>query len=239
MASRKERKEALRRDREAREQAARDALRRKRLVGYGAAGALAVAVVVVLIVVLAGGGGGGGGGNEASADVLPDGGEVPDQKVEDLPKAAKAAVCQLKSVKGKPGQHTQDPTERIRYDTNPPTTGKHYIEPAADQAYSQSPPDEQLVHTEEHGRVIVWFKPTLPKSTRANLKALFEEDNYQMVLTPRRDMPYTVAATAWNGEPAPNGAGRLLVCESFSPAAFDAIRAFRDEHRGNGPEPVP
>jgi hypothetical protein len=238
VASRKEQKEALRREREQRERVAREAERRKRLVGYGAAGALGVAVVVVLIVLALSGGGGGGGG-EASADVLPDGGEVPAQKTDDLSKAAETAGCQLKSARGKPGEHTQDPNERVQYDTNPPTTGKHYVEPAADQAYGKAPTDEQLVHTEEHGRVIVWFKPSLPKDVRANLKALFEEDNYQMVLAPRANMPYAVAATAWNGEPAPNGRGRLLLCERFDARVFDAIRSFRDEHRGNGPEPVP
>jgi Protein of unknown function (DUF3105) len=87
--------------------------------------------------------------------------------------------------------------------------------------------------------VLVWFKPSLPRDVRADLKALFEEDNYQMVLVPRTNMPYAVAATAWNGEPPPNGTGRLLTCERFDAQVFDAIRAFRDEHRGNGPEPVP
>jgi hypothetical protein len=63
------------------------------------------------------------------------------------------------------------------------------------------------------------------------LRALFEEDSYQLVLTPRRAMPYAVAATAWNIDP---DAG----CPAWSANAVDALRAFRDEHRGNGPEQV-
>ena len=60
-----------------------------------------------------------------------------------------------------------------------------------------------------------------------------------MFLVPRKDMPYAVAATAWNGDPAPNGRGQLLLCNEVTPEMYDALRAFRDEHRSRGPEPVP
>jgi len=88
--------------------------------------------------------------------------------------------------------------------------------------------------------VVIWFKKTLPKGERADLKALFDEDSYQMLITPNETgMTYAVAATAWNREPEPGGTGRLLGCSTLTPQAFDAIRAFKDEHRSNGPEPVP
>jgi hypothetical protein len=48
-----------------------------------------------------------------------------------------------------------------------------------------------------------------------------------------------VAASAWNRDPVPGGTGRLLLCKEMGPKTFDAIRTFRDEHRSNGPEPVP
>ena len=60
-----------------------------------------------------------------------------------------------------------------------------------------------------------------------------------MLLVPRANMPYEVAASAWNGDPAPRGTGRLLSCDAWSPEVIDALRAFRDEHRSNGPEPIP
>jgi hypothetical protein len=91
----------------------------------------------------------------------------------------------------------------------------------------------------EHGRVIIWAKPGLPEDARKTLRALFEEDDYQMVLTPRPDMPYAVAATAWNGDPQPGGTGRTLGCPEWNEKVVDALRAFRDEHRGRGPEPIP
>ena len=94
------------------------------------------------------------------------------------------------------------------------------------------------MHNLEHGRIVIWMKPTLPESERANLKALFDEDTYQMVITPRKKMPYEVAATAWNG-PDYGNKGRMLECDKYSPQIFDAIRTFRDENRSKGPEPVP
>lgn len=239
MSHRKQQKEALRKEREERERQAREAKQRKQLVGYGTAGVIVIAAVAVLAVLLLGGGDNGGRAS-ASSDVLPGGGSVPEQTAFEVRPAATAANCRLRTVEGSGVQdHTTSLDERVDYKTNPPTTGRHYQIPAEDGAYSEAPTDEELVHSEEHGRVIIWFKPGLPSEQRANLKALYDEDTYQMFLVPRSDMPYAVAATAWNGDPPPNGRGQLLLCDEFTPEIYDAIRAFRDEHRSRGPEPVP
>jgi len=235
VASRKEQKEALRREREEREREAREQQRRKRLVGFGVGGALALAAVAVVAALVLSGGDDSSGGEK----LLPDGGEAPAAKVTDLKQAADAAGCRLSSEKAKSRAHEQDPSKRLRYRTNPPTDGKHYEVPAEDGAYSKAPPDARLVHTLEHGRVIIWFKPSLPEPARANLKALFDEDNYQIVLTPRANMPFAVAASAWGRDPQPLGTGFLLGCPRYDDKVFDALRTFRDEHRSNGPEPVP
>jgi hypothetical protein len=66
-----------------------------------------------------------------------------------------------------------------------------------------------------------------------------QDDNYQTLLVRRPNMPFAVAATAWNQDPQPNGTGHTLGCARWSPEVIDALRAFRDEHRGNGPEPIP
>jgi Protein of unknown function (DUF3105) len=236
MSHRKDQKEALRREREERERAAREARQRKRLVGFGSAGALVVAVVIILVVALAGGGGDDG----EAAQLFPTGGSVPEQAEFEVPAAAKAAGCRLKSTKGTGvATHTRDPKTKIKYRTNPPTSGRHYQQPAQDGVYGQAPPDEVLVHNLEHGRVVIWAKPTLSQDQRASLRALVDEDPYQMVLVPRAKMPYEVAASAWNRDPLPGGTGRLLLCDKMNPKVIDALRSFRDEHRSNGPEPVP
>ena len=48
---------------------------------------------------------------------------------------------------------------------------------------------------------------------------------------PNPDMPYEVAATAWT---------QLMGCKRYEGAkTLDAIRDFRDQFRGRGPEAVP
>ena len=97
-----------------------------------------------------------------------------------------------------------------------------------------------MVHSLEHGRVDIWFKPNAPRQARADLKATYDsEQGYQLLLIPRPNMPYQMAATAWGRDPEPLGTGYLLGCPKVDAKSMTALRAFIDEHRGNGPEPVP
>jgi hypothetical protein len=241
VASRKEQKAALRRQREERERAAREAERRKRLVGYGAAGGLVAAAVIALVVVLLVSGGGGG---QAKADVFPSGGHVPKARTTDLKPAAGAAGCTLRSRVVRASElnprHITDLNKKVPYPFNPPAAGQHYVQPAQDGLYAKAPPDTTLVHSQEHGRVVIWVQPSLPKAERADLRALFDKNNgYQLLMVPRTRMPFAVAATAWIRDPDPTGTGRLLGCTRVSDRTFDALQAFIDENRGNGPEAVP
>jgi hypothetical protein len=178
------------------------------------------AVVVGAVLLLAPLGCGGDDGDDASGDP-----SAPEQQVFDLADAADQAGCELKDTpsRGEADRlHTEGPDNQ-----------------AEDGFYEEAPADEALVHTMEHGRVIIWVKPSLPEEGQDSVRALFEEDSYQLVVTPRAAMPYAVAATAWNRDPEPGGTGRTLGCPRWSEGVIDALRAFRDEHRGNGPEPVP
>ena len=237
MSHRRDQKEALRREREERERQKRDAERRKKMLGYGLGGALVLAVLVVSVLLVTGGD---SGGDAAAAEVFPEGGSFPEQKVFEVRPAARAAGCELRDEKGSgSAEHTTSLDERVKYSTNPPTTGRHYQVPAEDGIYGDAPPDEALVHGLEHGRVIFWVNPRAPKERREQIRALVDDDEYQMFLVPRRSMPYEVAATAWNADPTPNGTGRMLLCDEVNDKTFDALAAFRDEHRSQGPEPIP
>ena len=238
MSHRREQKETLRRERELREQQARAAQQRKKMVGYGAASLLAIVAIAVVILLATGGDDAGGGPGDAG-NVFPGGGSFPQQTIFDVGPAARAAGCELLTKRATSREHTTSLDDTVKYNTNPPATGKHYEIPAEDGIYGQAPPDSALVHTMEHGRVIIWVKPSIPEEQRADIRALVEDDPYQMVLVPRRNMPYAVAATAWNAEPAPNGTGRLMGCDEVNDKTFDALAAFRDENRSQGPEPIP
>jgi hypothetical protein len=240
MSHRRDQKEALRLERERREAQARAAQQRKRLLGYAGAAVLAIAAIAVVVVLAAGGGDGGGGGVRGDGNTFPEGGSVAEQRVFDLEQAVEAAGCGLESNRARSREHSTDPSEAIEYPQNPPNSGRHYEIPAEDGLYNGEPPtDPALMHALEHGRVIVWAKPDLPGEARQQLRALFDEDSYQMIVVRRARMPYAVAATAWNRDPADLGTGRTLGCPQWNDDVIDALRAFRDEHRSNGPEPIP
>jgi hypothetical protein len=229
MSSRKDQKAELRAEREQREREAAAAERRKRMVGYVVGGALAAAAVVAIVVVLLSGGDSGGSEKANSGDWPK--GSVPAAKETDLTVAAKAAGCELKDPKDEGNKHLTDPNVQAKYKANPPTSGDHFIDPAADGAYLEAPRKEQTVHTLEHGRIEIQFKPTVPDSVKGNLKALFDEDPYHMVIFPNQtNMPVAVAATAWNHQ---------LLCSEYNDKVPDAIRAFKNQYRDRGPESVP
>jgi hypothetical protein len=228
MASRKEQKERLRAERLEREQQAQAAARRKRLVGYGVGGVLAVAAVVAIVVVLVSGGG--DGSSEAAADGEFPEGSVPAEEITDLEEAARAADCKLEQTESEGNEHVDEGT-RVEYEANPPTSGDHLVVPAEDGAYTEAPPTGALVHSLEHGRILIQYDPAITESVKGDLKALYDEDPYHMILAPNEtDMPFEVAATTWT---------RSLGCPEMNPQVFDAIRAFRNEFRDEGPEFVP
>src|SRR5918998_6725385 len=165
MASRKEQKEALRQERLERERQAAQAAARKRLIGIVVAAILVLGIVGAVVAVLLAGGDddgaseGGGGGARIEC---PDGGEIPDQQEADLPAAMKAAGCKDETIESQgAGDHTTDPNEVVEYDSEPPSIGRHYQEWPEDDIYEEAPPTTHVVHTLEHGRVLVWLDPDL------------------------------------------------------------------------------
>jgi hypothetical protein len=244
MSSRKEQKEALRQERLAREQAAAQAAGRKRLIGIVVAAVLVLGVVAALVaVVLAGGdddGGSEGGGGGATIS-YPDGGQIPDQKEANLAAAMKAAGCTDEAVEDNPydspdGAHTTD--TNIKYKTEPPALGLHYPEWPEDDIYEEAPPLTRVVHTLEHGRVLIWLRPDLPSDQRAQFKALYEEDPYHVIMLPREELKEPFAVSAWTHK-GDQQIGHILRCSEVNENTWDAIRAFKEKYRDKGPEFVP
>lgn len=237
MSSRKEQKEQLRQERLAAQQAADSAAQRKKLVGYGAAAVLGLAAIVAVVIALTAGGGDDDGGAQApenaaagapTVSYAEDPPAIPEASEFDLEAAAEAAGCQLEDPANEGADHVETD---VQYRANPPTSGNHHPVPTEDGAYTSTPKTENTVHSLEHGRINIQFSPDLPQQQIDQLKALFDEDSYHVLLYPNgTDMPYQVAATTWD---------HALLCEEFSPQIFDAIRAFKDQYRDQGPEFVP
>ena len=154
-------------------------------------------------------------------------GEAPKRATKDLEAAVKKADCKLALL---PSEGDGEVVEPVQYLSDPPHSGRHFAEPAPDGAYREVVATEAAVHSLRHGRVVVWYQPSLPPATLGALKALYDESPRHLLLVPRPDMTVPLAATAWT---------RRLRCPGVSPRAFDAVRAFRDRFRDRGPEYVP
>jgi len=236
MASRQEEKERRKQERLEREKAEAAAAQRKRLLQIGAGVAIAAAIVVGIIVMTSGGKDDKPNPNPTAT--VP----IPDRKITDLEDAAKAADCQLTNPPIEGSNHV---ATKVKYKTNPPTSGDHVPpqEVASDGNYTESvaPEPERYVHSLEHGRIVIHYKPTLPKRQVGQLLTLFGENSdtdfglasvgggFTLLLKNNTQMPDDVAATAW---------GHLLTCKTMNDKTFDAIRAFRQRYVLQAPEKV-
>jgi hypothetical protein len=236
MSSRQEEKERRKRERQEREAAEKaSSARRKRMqmVFGGGLAAIAVVAVIVVVVFVAGGS---GGDDDPASKVGSGSAAVPAQQVSDIKEAAKLAGCTLKEDLANEGSgHEEKDFKESDYKQNPPTSGNHFPRWAQDGVYNpgDTPDLGQLVHTLEHGRIDVQYKPGTPATTIAKLENLLKEneDGYHMLLFENSTkMPFAVAATAWDQQ---------LGCPTMNDKVFDAIRTFREAHIDKGPEVVP
>lgn len=188
-------------------EAARRARRRKRLVARGALAGIAVALLVGVV-----------------AKVLADRNQAGD-----IRRQLTAGSCMFDTkadpTDPAPANHVPDPTYRV----DPPAGGNHSDAVARPGTYreGQLPPDGQLVHSLEHGYVILWHRPNLPPEQRDVVQKVAERHERDVLVVPRPTLSTPVAATAW---------GNRLLCRTAEP---DALDLFVREYRNKGPEKVP
>jgi hypothetical protein len=232
VSSRQEEKQRRREERLARERAEKASVaRRKRLqIALGGVGGVAAIVVVALLVSGAvGGDNSSTGGATPASDVA-----IPEQAIGDMKQAAAAAGCKLSNPAIEGRSHEDRAFKASDYKTNPPTSGNHFPQWYDDGVYLPGSVPElgMLVHTLEHGRIDVQYKPGTPAKTVSQLEALLAEQSqgYHMLLYQNTtNMAAQVAATAW---------GHSLTCPAMNDKVFDAIRTFRAEYIDKGPEKV-
>ena len=243
MASRREERERLRQARLEREKEQAGAQKRKTMLAYAGAGIVGLAVLIGIVVIIAGSGGGGSSDaahinqSSGSTNGVPvderTGTEPPAVKVSNLRAAAREAGCKLRLGLTDEGHVHVPPGTKVRYKTNPPTSGNHVEAPyqQADGAYSAMPLPIDMVHSLEHGRMEIQYSPDLPEDAQLELKGLYETMFGGVLLFPNDEMPFEVAATTWTN---------LLGCPEYKGAiTLDAIRAFGKQTWGKyGGEPA-
>ncbi|WP_121971394.1 DUF3105 domain-containing protein [Leptolyngbya sp. BC1307] len=118
------------------------------------------------------------------------------------------------------------PGESVDYENDFPTSGPHDPTPVAPGVYSQAQRPEQLVHSLEHGNIVVYYDQPGAEATKAleSWADQFPGAWDGVVVTPKAGLGESVVLTAWT---------KQLNLAQFNP---EAAASFIDEYRGRGPE---
>jgi hypothetical protein len=209
--------------------------RRVRLIaGYVLTGLFGVVAVIAIVLALSSGSNSSNRGDPhidvatGSTNGLPPdsriGIEVPLPSPLEMEEAARHAGCNLRlRLKDEGHDHLSPGTPAPHYLTNPPTSGSHSEEQQADGAYLATPPPTSLVHSLEHGRLAIQYRPHLSEQAQLELRGLFDTMYGGALLYPNLAMAYEVAATTWTNMlvcPKYRGRVTLLAIEAFGRATW-------------------
>lgn len=105
------------------------------------------------------------------------------------------------------GTHIKAGEKHPAYNSDPPSSGWHYNDASAPTpwgVYTQEVPDEVFLHNEEHGGIIITYRPDLPPSQIKKLQDLFAPpySNYNFtpskaIVTPRSKDTKPIELAAW------------------------------------------
>jgi hypothetical protein len=100
--------------------------------------------------------------------------------------------------------------------------------------YDTPVPEKYLVHSLEHGGVVIHVGEDVRPAVKTAVEALWRESPPFMIVVPEGDDPTfpkdAVVATSWQ---------RWISCRDATARSIAAIRVFRDVYRGTGPEGSP
>lgn len=110
------------------------------------------------------------------------------------------------------------------YNSNPPTSGSHLAQPADWGVYTESLPDEKLIHNLEHGGIWISYKD-IDADTLSKLTAIAKANPGSVIMAPRPTDDSKIALASW---------GRLEKLDSYDEGKIlDFIKA----NKNNSPEP--
>ncbi len=121
-------------------------------------------------------------------------------------------------------EHIAIGASHLPYNSNPPTSGPHYFQPAPWGIYQHELPDEALVHNLEHGGIWVSYN-NIDQATKQAIEALARQHADKMIVTPRARNDAKIVLASWR---------RLLTLDRF---AEDTFVAFIKANKNRSPEP--
>lgn len=124
---------------------------------------------------------------------------------------------------------------RFTYNSNPPTSGPHYKDPANWGVYDYEVNDKLFIHNMEHGGIWISYRPSVDTHVVEHLKAIVAEfGGSKLVMAPRAANDADVAVAAWTRVLKIDLAGGDITEEQMN-----QIRAFYKAYKNRGPEFVP
>lgn len=127
-----------------------------------------------------------------------------------------------------PATHIPVGTSHPAYNSNPPTSGPHYADPAPWGIHTETVADETAIHNLEHGGIWVSYNPTkVDPATITQLKDLVRSYPSKVLLTSRAGDDVAIALASW---------GRLEKLDAFD---VNKIQNFITANKNKGPEQVP
>jgi hypothetical protein len=179
---------------------------RQRAILYGVALSGIVALVVVVLVIVLGFG---------------------SSHAKDAAKTLAAAGCRYKHLPAlprTPHYSTLNPTPKPKWNSYPPSSGRHYFQWVLWGDYTQPIPLIKEVHNLEHGGMIIQYGDKVPKSDVTKINEFWQKDPTAMLVAPLPNLGNKIALTAWTN---------WAECGSFNEKAF---KAFQSAFRYHGPE---
>ncbi|MBI2355878.1 MAG: DUF3105 domain-containing protein [Candidatus Doudnabacteria bacterium] len=137
-------------------------------------------------------------------------------KPQDIPQKGQAVELQ-------PAAHIAVGAAHDPYNSNPPTSGPHYAEPANWGVYQQVLPDEQVIHNLEHGGIWISYKD-IDSQTKDELETIGRQYYGAVVVSPRPHDDAKISLASW---------GRLEKLDSFN---RDEIINFIKANKNKSPE---
>jgi hypothetical protein len=115
--------------------------------------------------------------------------------------------------------------ETVTYEESPPVSGRHAPNPAPCGTYGEPVPNENLVHSLEHGAVYLLYSPELPPDQIAQLEEIASGYEENVLSAPYEgEMETPIAVGSW---------GERMDLDEVDE---DAIATYIDTFAGEGPE---
>jgi len=123
--------------------------------------------------------------------------------------------------------HISEGQSHPEYNSNPPTSGWHYVGLAGPGIKTKIVPDELILHSMEHGAVVVWYRDGLEKEDIDRITETFNSSSGKKIMIERIGLDVPVALTSWR---------HLLKLETID---LPTIKEFIETNNDRAPEKEP